>query len=165
MGADLGGGSRVAQIVMVGNERFKKRNIFAVWLGLPLITLGIYSYVWIYKVNDEARRFLKDESIRPAMSVLAFIPGFILIVPPFITIYRTGKRIARMEAAAGSPNRAEPVVGLLLGFVFSLYSLYYQDHLNGLWDRYLSSPPTRPAIEPPPPSLPSPPPPPPPPSA
>lgn len=154
----------MAQIVMVGNERFKKRNVVAVWLGLPLITLGIYSYVWIYKVNDEARRFLKDESIRPAMSVLAFIPGFILIVPPFITIYRTGKRIARMEAAAGSPNRAEPVVGLLLGFVFSLYSLYYQDHLNGLWDRYLSSPPTRPAIEPPPPPLlPSPPPPPPPP--
>jgi hypothetical protein len=128
----------VSQIVVVGNQTFKKRNIFAVWLGLPLITLGIYSYVWIYKVNDEARRFLKDDSIRPVMSVLAFIPGAILIIPPFVTIYRTGKRIARMEAAAGSPNRAEPVVGLILGFVFSLYSLYYQSHLNGLWDRYLS---------------------------
>jgi hypothetical protein len=142
----------VSQIVVVGNQTFKKRNIFAVWLGLPLITLGIYSYVWIYKVNDEARRLLKDESIRPVMSVLAFIPGAILIVPPFVTIYRTGKRIARMEAAAGSPNRAEPVVGLILGFVFSLYSLYYQDHLNGLWDRYLS-----PVAMPPPLPLPPPP--------
>jgi hypothetical protein len=142
----------VSQIVVLENQTFKKRNIFAVWLGLPLITLGIYSYVWIYKVNDEARRFLKDDSIRPVMSVLAFIPGAILIIPPFVTIYRTGKRIARMEAAAGSPNRAEPVVGLILGFVFSLYSLYYQDHLNGLWDRYLlpgAGPPALPSTPPP----------------
>jgi Domain of unknown function (DUF4234) len=144
----------VSQIVVVENQTFKKRNIFAVWIGLPLITLGIYSYVWIYKVNDEARRFLKDESIRPAMSVLAFIPGAILIIPPFVTIYRTGKRIARMEAAAGSPNRAEPVVGLILGFVFSLYSLYYQDHLNGLWDRYLLPIARPPALPPPPPPAP-----------
>lgn len=142
----------MGQIVVVGNQTFKKRNIFAVWLGLPLITLGIYSYVWIYKVNDEARRFLKDESIRPVMSVLAFIPGAILIIPPFVTIYRTGKRIARMEAMAGSPNRAEPVVGLILGFVFSLYSLYYQDHLNGLWDRHVSPAAMPPALPPPPPA-------------
>jgi hypothetical protein len=129
----------MSQIVVIGNQTYKKRNVVAVWLGLPLITLGIYSYVWIYKVNDEARRFLGDDSIRPALSVLAFIPGALLIIPPFVAIYRLGTRIARMEAAAGSPNRAEPVVGLVLGFVFGLYSLYYQDHLNGVWDRYLRS--------------------------
>src|ERR1039457_125721 len=65
--------------------------------------------------------------------------GIHRIVPPFVCIYRTGMRIARMEAASGSPNRAEPVVGLVLGFVFGLYSLYYQDRLNGVWDRYLRS--------------------------
>jgi hypothetical protein len=139
----------MSQLVVIGNQTYKKRNIFAVWLGLPLITLGIYSFVWIYKVNDEARRFLGDNSIRPALSVLAFIPGGILIIPPFIAIYRLGTRIARMEAAAGSPNRAEPIVGLVLGFVFSLYSLYYQDHLNGLWDRYLPSGGPPPALPPP----------------
>jgi Domain of unknown function (DUF4234) len=139
----------MSQLVVIGNQTYKKRNVIAVWLGLPLITLGIYSFVWIYKVNDEARRFLGDNSIRPALSVLAFIPGAILIIPPFIAIYRLGTRIARMEAAAGSPNRAEPVVGLVLGFVFSLYSLYYQDHLNGLWDRYLFSGGPPPALPPP----------------
>jgi hypothetical protein len=102
-------------------------------------------------VNDEARRFLGDNSIRPALSVLAFFPGALLIVPPFIAIYRLGTRIARMEAAAGSPNRCEPVVGLVLGFVFGLYSLYYQDHLNGLWDRYLRSGNVPPPVPPPPP--------------
>jgi Domain of unknown function (DUF4234) len=152
----------MSQIVVIGNQTYKKRNVVGVWLGLPLITLGIYSYVWIYKVNDEARRFLGDDSIRPSLSVLAFIPGALLIIPPFVAIYRLGKRIARMEAAAGSPNRAEPVVGLVLGFVFGLYSLYYQDHLNGLWDRYLRSgsnagPPALPPPMPPsPPPLPRP---------
>jgi hypothetical protein len=146
----------VSQIVVIGTQTYKKRNVVAVWIGLPLITLGIYHFVWIYKINDEARRFLNDDSIRPAMSVLAFIPGFILIIPPFVTIYRTGKRIARMEAAAGSPNRAEPVVGLILAFIFSLYSLYYQDHLNGLWDRYTWRTVPPPALPPTPSPLPPP---------
>ena len=71
----------MSQTVVVGNQTYKQRNLFAVWFGLPFITFSIYSYVWIYKVNDEARRFLKDDSIRPVMSVLAFIPGAILDGP------------------------------------------------------------------------------------
>lgn len=141
----------MSQTVLVGNQTYKKRNVVGVWLGLPVITLGIYSYVWIYKVNDEARRFLRDDSIKPGLSVLAFFPGFILIIPPFVAIYRLGQRIARMEEAAGIPSRASGGIGLLLGFVFSLYSLYYQSHLNGLWDRYLqiSGTPSPPALPPP----------------
>jgi hypothetical protein len=141
----------MSQAVMLGSETYKKRNVVGVWLGLPFVTLGIYSYVWIYKVNDEARRFLRDDSIKPGLSVLAFFPGFILIVPPFVAIYRLGTRIARMEEAAGIPSRASGGIGLLLAFVFSLYPLYYQSHLNGLWDRYLrpSSAPLPPALPPP----------------
>ena len=139
----------MSQTVVVANEAYKRRNIFAVWLGLPFITLGIYSYVWIYKVNDEARRFLRDDTIKPALSVLAFIPGGILIVPPFIAIYRLGKRIERMEQASGGPGRASGGIGLLLTFVFGLYSLYYQDHLNGIWDRYLWAGNAQPSMPPP----------------
>ncbi len=120
-------------------------------MGLPLITLGIYSYVWIYKANDEARRFLRDDSIKPALSVLAFFPGAILIVPPFVAIYRLGQRIARMEEASGSPGRASGGLGILFIFVFSLYSLYYQSHLNALWDRYIGAA-TAPPPPPPPPT-------------
>jgi Domain of unknown function (DUF4234) len=143
----------MSQTVVIGNQTYKKRNIVGVWLGLPFITLGIYSYVWIYKVNDEARRFLRDDSIKPALSVLAFIPGAILVIPPLVTIYRTGKRIARMEEVGGSPSRASGGLGLLLAFIFTLYPLYYQSHLNGLWDRYIWAggvPPTAPPALPPP---------------
>jgi hypothetical protein len=141
----------MSQTVLIGNQTYKRRNVVGVWLGLPFVTLGIYSYVWLYKVNNEARRFLGDESIKPGLSVLAFFPGAILIVPPFVAIYRLGTRIAKMEEAAGIPSRASGGIGLLLAFVFSLYPLYYQSHLNGLWDRYLpgSITPAPPALPPP----------------
>jgi hypothetical protein len=71
------------------------------------------------------------------MSVLAFIPGFILIVPPFVSIYRTGQRIQRMEERAGVTQQVEPLIGLLLGFLWSTYVIYYQIHLNGVWDAAL----------------------------
>jgi hypothetical protein len=125
----------MSHTVVIGNNAYKQRNVVAVWLGLPLITFGFYSFVWLYKVNDEARRFLGDNSIEPGLSVLAFLPGTILIVPPLIAVYRLGGRIARMEAARGSPSRASGGLGLLLFFAFRLDTLYYQRHLNALWDR------------------------------
>lgn len=85
-----------------------------------------------------------------------FIPRAILVVPPFIAIYRLGKRIARMEEAAQVNSRAEPALGLLFAFVLNLFPLYYQSHLNGVWDRYLPAsymPPPMP-LAPPPPLLP-----------
>jgi len=127
----------MATTVTVAGQTYKKRNIFAVWLGLPFITLGIYHYVWWYKINDEARRFLGDQSIRPGIAVLALIPGSILIVPPFISIYRTAERVRRMQQHAGMQNLVTPWIALALSFVFGLHSLYLQMGLNDIWDRYL----------------------------
>ena len=141
----------MAQTVAIAGETFKKRNIIGVWLGLPIITLGIYSLVWIYKVNNEARRYLGDDTIKPGRSVLAFLPGALLIIPPYIAIYRLGKRIARMEEACGLSSRVEPVLGLVLSFIYGAHTLYYQSHLNGIWDRYLGTTEPAPhAIAPPP---------------
>jgi hypothetical protein len=129
----------LARTVVVGSETFKRRNVIGVWLGLPLITLGIYSLVWHFKINNEARRYLRDESIRPWISLLAVTLGGFIIVPPFVSIYRSCGRIQRMQANAGVPSRCEPVLGLVLSFVFSLHSLYMQSHLNQIWDAYLTS--------------------------
>ena len=64
----------MAQQVVIGNETFKRRHPVGVWLGLPLITLFIYYFVWYYKINNEARRYLRDPSIRPGISLLAVTP-------------------------------------------------------------------------------------------
>jgi len=127
----------MAQTVVVNGETFKRRNIVGVWLGLPLITFGIYHLVWYYKINNEARRFLKDDSISPGISLLAITLGAILIIPPFVSLYQTAVRVQLMQERAGLSSRIEPVVALLVAFVFGLHTLYIQSHLNRIWDMYL----------------------------
>jgi hypothetical protein len=127
----------MAQDVTIGDQVFKKRSPVGVWLGLPLITFGVYYFVWFYKINSEAKRYLRDPSMRPGNSLLAILVGGILIVPPFIAIYRTGVRVQRMQANAGIQDRCEPWINLILAFFFGLDRLYLQIHLNKLWDAYL----------------------------
>jgi hypothetical protein len=118
---------------------YVKRSPTGAWL-LTVVTLLIYFFVWYYKINDETRRYLRDDSIRPWHSVLAIFPGVLLIVPYFLSLYRTAERIRLVEERAGSPKRLRP----LWGDVFGLLTLltvalmggclwYYQNHLNAAW--------------------------------
>jgi hypothetical protein len=111
----------------------KTRNIILVWLVWPFITLGIYHLVWWYKINREARDLDPGIDVEPAISVLAITLGALIIVPPFVSIFKTGDRIAHMQSAAGMPATCSAVLGLLASFVFGLHSLYYQNELNKIW--------------------------------
>lgn len=111
----------------------KPRNIVLVWLVWPLITLGIYHLYWWYKINEEAGRFDSRIEVSPVVSLLALFPGAIIIVPPFVTVWRTADRIRAMQRAAGMAPDCLPVLGIVLMFVFGLYSLYYQLKLNEIW--------------------------------
>ena len=118
----------------------KHRNAVLVWLVWPFITLGIYHLYWWYKINDEARRLDPSIDVNPLLSLLAFFPGALIIVPPFVSVYRTEGRLRSMQQAAGVPPSVLPIIGLLLMFVFSTYSLYYQISLNGIWANYGNPP-------------------------
>ena len=118
---------------MVEGQEYKKRSPWGVW-GLTLVTLSIYGFVWWYKINDEARRYLKDESIRPGVSVLALFPGGLIIVPPLISTWRTAERINRMQEKAGMPPGVIPILGVIAYFFYFLVAVYYQSELNKLWD-------------------------------
>jgi hypothetical protein len=106
----------------------------------PLITLGIYFFVWYYKVNREARSFYSQIEVSPVVALLAVLIGWIIIIPPFVSIYRTGGRIAAMQRAAGLEPTCIPVLGLILTFVLGLESLYYQHELNRIWEHYKNLP-------------------------
>ncbi|MER7481015.1 DUF4234 domain-containing protein [Streptomyces sp. NPDC126510] len=114
----------------------KTRNIFLVWLVWPLITLGIYHLVWYYKINREAQDFDDRIEANPAVSVVALALGWVLIVPPFISVYNTGVRIARMQRSAGLEQECNPWIGVILFIVAGLYPLYYQHELNQIWAHY-----------------------------
>ena len=76
----------------------KVRNPLGV-VGLTLITLGIYYFVWYYKVNREmadlGRAKGTDElGDSPGTSLLAVTLGALIIVPAVISIYATHRRRA-----------------------------------------------------------------------
>jgi hypothetical protein len=111
----------------------KTRNIFLVWLVWPFITLGIYHLVWWFKINEEAHDLDADIEVRPGISVIAVTLGALIIVPPFVSIYRTGERIGMMQRAAGMPSTCNGGLGLVASFFFGLHALYYQNELNKIW--------------------------------
>lgn len=102
------------------------------WLLLPLITLGFYGWYWYPKINAELREASSRVEVSPFLAWLAVVPGALLILPPFISMYNTGKRIAIAQADAGIGSSCSPLIGVLLMFVFGLNTLYYQSELNKL---------------------------------
>ena len=128
----------MAETVTIGSETYVKRN--PLWaLGLSIITLGIYWFVWYYKINDELRRSERDETISPTRSLMAMIFGWLIIVPPFIAMYNTAKHLQAMEQRVGIQQTLEPAISLVLMLALSIGFLgngvYMQEHLNRAWDR------------------------------
>jgi hypothetical protein len=114
----------------------KRRNPIGVWLGLPLITLGIYSYVWYFKIHREMAEFDRRRTIPVAGPVLVLLFLGWTVVAPLVSLYNTGNRIADAQRAAGLRPTCSAGIGLLLCFVFGLVSLYYQGELNKVADAY-----------------------------
>jgi hypothetical protein len=118
----------------------KHRNPFLVWLVWPLITLGIYHLVWWYKINREVRDFDQRIEVDPGVAVLALFPGAFILVPPYVSVWKTGDRIGRAQGAGRQPDPCNPWIGLILAFILGLHSLYYQICLNSLWASYGTPP-------------------------
>ncbi len=130
--ATVGPGSQGALETRSPQTVIKRRNVLAVWIGLPLITFGLYHWFWYVKINSELRDSNPRIDVKPFLAWLALVPGAILVIPPFVTMYNTGKRIAQAQADAGIGSSCSPVIGVVLMFVFGLNTLYYQSELNKL---------------------------------
>ena len=125
----------MAESLQVGTTQVKIRNPFGVFV-LAIVTLGIYYCVWYYKVNRELRD-AAGADVSPVLSLLAITIGWVIIVPPFVSWYRTFDRIQRAQHQAGLTSEASPILGFIL-FIVALYflpveTLYAQDELNKLW--------------------------------
>lgn len=144
----------MAELVTIDGRSYLKRDPLGV-LGLSFITIGIYWFYWYYKINDEIRRFEKDESVRPGIALLAVTLGWIVIAPPFISVYNTSRHILRMQERAGITQTLSPALNTILLFVVAIaVGLYSQEHLNKIWDAagHRSVPPAAPGSMPPPPA-------------
>ena len=117
----------------------KIRNPWAVLL-FAVLTLGIYYLVWYYKINREMSNWGvqndTDIGTSPGMSVIAVTIGSLLIIPPFVSIWGTGKRMERSQHAAGVHGGSGPLWFVLhLIPVASLFApVYMQYQLNQVWE-------------------------------
>ena len=113
-----------------GGLAMKRRGPVAVWLGLPIITFGIYHLVWYYKIHRELQEYDRRLSLSPGGSVLVLIFLGWTVVAPLVSYLNTGKAIANAQRAAGLPVTCSPATSCWLVLVFGLNTLYMQEQLN-----------------------------------
>jgi hypothetical protein len=110
---------------------------------LSIVTLGIYVFFWWYFINREMADYgrakgTEELGTNPGRSVLALIPGALIIVPAIWTLVTTFKRIQKSQALTG----LTPIngwLGAVLFIVLGAFGLsvvgyaYMQSGLNNAW--------------------------------
>ena len=116
-------------------RQMKRRNPYKVYF-LGLATLGVYWVVWFYKINRELQDY--DDRIVgwPSGQMAFFAFGWPLVVPQFLTFYRTGDRIAHAQRTGGCFETCDATTGLLMWICGGVGVIYYQDEINKVVDRY-----------------------------
>jgi Domain of unknown function (DUF4234) len=152
------------EVAIAPGSTAKLRNPLGV-VGLSLITLGVYYAFWWYFINREMRDFGRSRGVdlgqNPGNSVLALTLGVFIIVPPFVTMWRTSDRIQRSQETAGVERGASgPIIFILLLVIGPVGVWYAQNELNKAWEKQSSGtpaglPPSDAAAAPPPPPAPA----------
>jgi Domain of unknown function (DUF4234) len=132
----------MAEIVQIPNAgtTAKIRNPLAV-LGLGLITLGIYHIFWWYFINREMADYGRANGVdlgdNPVMSVVAITLGALIIVPPFVSLFRTLRRVERAQNHALGSNNIAVILLFILIFIPLVNLVVFpimQSNLNQVWE-------------------------------
>ena len=78
-----------------------------------------------------------DIGMSPAVNVLAVTIGGLVIIPPFVSLFRTGKRmqLAQRVASAHGGSAAVCLLTSLVPLVSIFAPAYLQAELNKVWHR------------------------------
>ena len=107
-----------------------------------VFTLGIYLFVWYYRINRELRDLgaVSGEpgralDVKPGRSTLAVSLGAILLIPLFVSINRTLHRIQNAErlTQAPEPDLSRGKAWGLFVLIIPFWTGYAQAHLNRIW--------------------------------
>jgi hypothetical protein len=114
--------------------------------ALIIITLGIYGLYWWYQINREMVDLGRARGVdglgdSPTKSLLAVFPGGLVIVPPYVSLYNTVKRIQRaQEVTTGQVTLNGMIVlwliiaGFIVGVAGIIIPGYIQAELNKAWE-------------------------------
>ena len=107
-----------------------------VWVGLWSLT-GVFALYWLCVTAKDLSEYGKakgrDYGQNPTNTILAFLIGWIIIVPPIVALYRQAKRIQQAQADNGLPVY-NGWLALVLYLVLSpVFFAYEQSELNKAW--------------------------------
>lgn len=120
--------------------QMKRRNPVAVWLGLPIITLGIYGIVWYVKVHLELEKFDPRHKVGTTSAIMSIFFGWITLgIWNLVVWVKLAGHIANAQRAAGLSPSCNGGIGFLLA-IFGFGPLYYQIELNKVINRYGDTP-------------------------
>src|SRR5436305_7920720 len=149
----------------------KIRNPLGV-VGLTIVTLGVYFFIWYYKTNKEMAamgraRGTDELGTSPGTSLIAVLFGWILLfIPPLVSEYKTCDRLNKAEAQVGLQGMEAGLLFLLWIFLGPVGHYIFQSNLNKVLQAQAGGAPGSPQVGPgvsqPQPQQPVPPPPPPP---
>lgn len=132
----------MADTVSLPHGEAKIRNLWVV-LALLVVTVTLYYFYWYYAINRELSEYGRSRTrvleISPGLALLAMTIGGFLILPPFVSAFRTVKRVRRAEVLGEiqEQHRISHALGFtlfVLGFIaFPVEVFYLQAHLNRLW--------------------------------
>ena len=132
-----------------GLETAKVRHPVAV-AALSFVTIGIYFLYWWYQVNREMvdlgrARNAEGLGDNAWLSFLAMFPGFLVIVPPYFSLYNAVHRIKRAQQVALGYSEDQTINGwivlaLIVGSFFVgvtalIVPAYIQTELNKVWEQ------------------------------
>ena len=112
-------------------------------LALTIVTVGFYFFFWWYFINREMNdlgEVYDDDYLKhsPGMAVLAMTLGAFVLVPPFVSAWRTFKRVERaQERVLGSNNFSPTLVFVLalIPIVSLITPVMVQSNLNQVWEK------------------------------
>jgi hypothetical protein len=109
-----------------------------VWVGIfSLLTLGIYAIYWVYATAKHLRDYGnargRDLGQSPGMTLLAVTLGWLIIIPPFVALYRQAKRIQQAQHLAGVQPMNGWIALVLYLVVSPVFFAYEQSELNKAW--------------------------------
>jgi hypothetical protein len=107
-------------------------------LGALIVSL-LVNLPWWYRINRELRDLDQAYDPRkprnePRWSLLMMTAGWLVLLPPFITVFRTSRHIQKAQARAGQPEG--PLPAWLLAPWLLLHPVlfsYLQHELNKVW--------------------------------
>ncbi len=85
---------------------------------LSLVTLTTYGFWWWWKLNRELHA--KGEDVHPWRALLAVTFGWVVVVPPFLSVSRTTEAIAAAQSRTGLEPSASPRTATKLAVIASV---------------------------------------------